>query len=207
MPAGFRFIRGFIVGAAVRIAGANLSYRDLSSLDLSLSDMSGVDLSHANVAGTNLSGVDLSGATLYRVRSGQINGTPNAIPVGYEIRSGFIVGPGVDLGYSVLNGLDLSGLDLTDTELASATVEGTDFSGTDFTGSDNLIHSSGSAFYDQYTIFPPAVAQQNFAHWVFLAEAPSVPALGFGAIFTAIALLSVLGVKRLGASKARDGSL
>ena len=95
-------------------------YADLSGADLTNADLTNADLTGANLSNTDLSSADLTGVT-----SGNITGTPT-LPSGYQMISGYIVGPGVDLSGADLTGVDLTGVDL----------EGADLSGADLTGAD-----------------------------------------------------------------------
>lgn len=70
-----------------------------------------------------MDGTDLSSATLLRVHSGGITGTP-LLPAGYILRGGWLIGPSVSFRDSVPTGLDLTGTDVT----------GVEFSGADLTG-------------------------------------------------------------------------
>lgn len=58
------------------IAGADLSYRDLSGMELKDLDLTGVNLKYANLGGANLCGVLLKGANLDGAISGGVRGTP-----------------------------------------------------------------------------------------------------------------------------------
>ena len=159
------------------LSGANLIYADLSNADLTGADLSGADLRNANLIYTDLSGADLNGAdldgayltradltgadlsganlnradlrdaTLTGVTSGNITGTPT-VTDGYQMASGYIVGPSVDL-----TGADLSGAvftrvtsgNITGTptlpdgyQMAGGYIVGpyTDLTGADLTGAD-----------------------------------------------------------------------
>jgi len=72
-----------------------------------------IDLSGANLRAANLSGLDLSRVDLHGVQSGGITSGPAALPTGWQLRNGFLVGPSADFSGSNLNGVDLTGLDLT----------------------------------------------------------------------------------------------
>ena len=115
----------------------------------------GANFSNADLTGVDLSGADLSGADLTGVKSGNITGTPT-LSSGYQMISGYIVGPSVDLtdarffdadlSGAVLNGAnlyraalfntDLSGADLSGANLTSANLTEGDLTGADLTGAD-----------------------------------------------------------------------
>lgn len=81
LPAGWTVIGGYLVGPGAQLTGA-----DLSGLDLTNVDLTGADLT-----GANLQGTDLTGATLTGVVSGNITGTPVALPVGWVLVGGELV--------------------------------------------------------------------------------------------------------------------
>ena len=114
----------YLEGADLRnanLTGASFRYTDLRGADLSGVFLNGADLTVTYLGGANLIGADLTGAILSHtylegaildeVKSGNITGTPT-LPSGYQMVSGFIVGPNVNL-----NGADLEGADLSDTDL------------------------------------------------------------------------------------------
>lgn len=86
------------------LSGANLSGADLTGCDLTGTNLTnavltGADLTGSNLSSVNLAGADLTGATLAGVTSGGIGGTPAALPEGWSIVGGYLVGPqhlGVD---------------------------------------------------------------------------------------------------------------
>jgi uncharacterized protein YjbI with pentapeptide repeats len=82
------------------------------------------DLADINIAGINLTGADLSG-----VSSGGISGTPTALPPGWRIVSGYIIGPD-----AVLSNADLSGAVLSNADMEGDALNGADLSNADLTG-------------------------------------------------------------------------
>jgi uncharacterized protein YjbI with pentapeptide repeats len=145
------------------VIAAVLSKANLSGANLTDANLSGADLAGAELAGARFKGADLSdfvdsarefmypwvGVTnLVDVRSGSINGVPEALPTGWSLIGGYLVGPGADLA-----GAHLSSADFTVTASLAPTewawpqnvpaVEPTDFTsssgyvigpGTDFAG-------------------------------------------------------------------------
>ena len=120
---------------------------DLNAADLSGANLSGTDMDDAILTGVNLGGTNLAGASLAGEQSEQVTGTPAALPTGWSITGGFLIGPGADLrGASLvglklngsdLSGADLSGADLLGVSLASANLTSADLSGAD-AGKTNL---------------------------------------------------------------------
>lgn len=143
LPAGWAAIGGYLVGPGANLGGAKLAGADLTgvrlagarltSADLSGADLSGVDLTGANLIGANLAGADLTGATLRGAATRSIVGTPAAVPAGWTLLAGNLIGPGANLSGADLGGLDLSGFDLTGANLTSARIGGTTFTGATFT--------------------------------------------------------------------------
>ena len=122
----------------------NLSDVDLGSLDLSTSNLNGVrskrttgspqlpdgwkleggyllgptaDLSYAYLNNANVQDVDLSLATLSNARGYGLTGEPLALPTGWGIRSGILMGPEANLSGKILKDADLEGIDLRKAKL------------------------------------------------------------------------------------------
>ena len=79
-------------------------------------NLSGADLEGANLAGAELGETTLSEATLTAVRSGDITGTPSALPASWILTGGYLIGPGaslegIDHRGAALSGAKFSGLD------------------------------------------------------------------------------------------------
>ena len=126
VPAGWTLVNGYLVGAAATVPWAKLAGSDLSNMDLS-----NANFAWDNLAGVNLDGADLSNANLYGVSSGDIIGTPDALPEGWRLVNGYLVGPGATLAWADLRGADLSRMDLSNTNLAWANLQGANLDGTD----------------------------------------------------------------------------
>jgi uncharacterized protein YjbI with pentapeptide repeats len=152
LPSGWVLYNGYLIGPGVdlvsvdlsgaplpnnqNLAGANLDGANLSGLDLSQADLSG-----ASVQRADLNGADLANADLSMVQSGEVTGTPSALPADWmlttavpAISQGYLVGPAADLEGAVLSGVDLSGLDLQGANMELDTLKGTDLSGADLQG-------------------------------------------------------------------------
>ncbi|MDB4666378.1 leucine-rich repeat protein [Akkermansiaceae bacterium] len=137
---------------------------NLSRSDFSNADFSGVNLSGANLLGANFSGANLSEANLSRaylieanlrdailtdayldetdlssldlsgVVSGGITGNPFALPDGFKLIKGYLVGPNANLSGANLSGTDLSGIDFSGANLTGADLTGTILSDADEDG-------------------------------------------------------------------------
>jgi uncharacterized protein YjbI with pentapeptide repeats len=116
----------------VDVAGADLTDANLSGANLTSSELTNADLVNTDLSGANLTNADLSGANLSGVASGGITGTPSALPTGWILTGGYLVGPaGVveanNCYYDTLNfyegpGANLSGADLNGVDLSQATL-------------------------------------------------------------------------------------
>ena len=129
------------------LAGATLYAATLAGANLTGADLTGADAHYANFHGTDLQGAHLSGANLSFISSGAVTGTPAALPTGWAVGDGYLMGPGVNLSFTDLSGLvfptvDLSGASLYASNLTGATLSAaTNFTGTNvqyakFTGTD-----------------------------------------------------------------------
>jgi len=135
---------------------------DLRSMDLSGLDLSNVNLTGANLAGVsfagstlngtylvgaNIDGALFAGATLTGLISSQNTGTPASLPAGYVLRSGAIVGPGVNLSWQNLTNADLGGLNLTNINFSNANLSGANFANSTFTnGNFTNANLTGATF-------------------------------------------------------------
>ena len=98
---------------------------DFTNADLTNADLSNSDLNFANLTGVDLTGAILMGTDLYAVVSGNTIGNP-LLPESYQMVSGYIVGPRVNLTGAVLTGIDLTELDLRDAHLINANLRNAD---------------------------------------------------------------------------------
>ena len=81
---------------ATDLSNAFLVEAILTGADLSGADLSDADLSGADVSGANLSGAYFAGAVLAGVKSGGIAGEPAALPTGWRLVDGYLIGPDAD---------------------------------------------------------------------------------------------------------------
>jgi uncharacterized protein YjbI with pentapeptide repeats len=104
--------------------GANLAGADLNGANLSYSVFE-----KATFTGADLADVDFTHSNLEEAVSGGVTGAPAAMPLGYKLIGGYLLGQEADLA-----GADLSGLNLTPLDLDEADLEGADLTGADFAG-------------------------------------------------------------------------
>ncbi len=93
----------------------------------------GADLTDAVLIKADLNGVDLKGAILTGVISGGITGTPLALPSGWSLVDGYLIGPGANLTKAALSGAALTGANLTGANLAGAILTGANLTGANLT--------------------------------------------------------------------------
>ena len=111
-------------------AGVDLHGQNLSGVNFADCDLTG-----ANLNGTNLDGANLSGATVQGLKSGSVTGTPAALPEGWVLKSGWLIGPGADLSAQDLTAGDFSNVDFTGVNL-SGTIFGFIDTGVDLSGAN-----------------------------------------------------------------------
>ena len=122
------------------LAGLRCEYCDLTGVDLSGADLTGAQLFVAKLSGSNLKDADLTNAnldsaklvnanlegtvftsaTMNGITSGEITGSPIALPSGWRLSAGYLIGSGADLSNANLNQADLSELSLTGVTLTGA---------------------------------------------------------------------------------------
>ena len=114
LPTKFRLVRGYLVGPGC----------DLSDADLTNADLTGADLTATEMVNVNLEQVCLADARLNRVYCREASGTPSALPSGWQMIGGILIGPTANLAYRELSNLDLEGLDLSGADLTGVESEG-----------------------------------------------------------------------------------
>jgi len=134
LPTGWSLTNGYLVGPHADLTGADLHgaslyLRDLTYIDFTDASLAGADLSQSKLGNAVLTGADLSATDLGGVQSGGIEGDPAHLPSHFLVKAGYLIGPGVDLSFAQLPGLDLSGVDLTGTNLTAARLSGSNLSG------------------------------------------------------------------------------
>ncbi len=158
------------------LTSANLSGADLSEADLSGASLSGANLSRVNLSGAdlegadlegvNLSGANLSGAILDGVWSGGIRGTPSALPTGWILTGGYLIGPHANLWdrwEQAFHEVDLEGVDLSGADLSGVWFD-------DITGTPSAL-PAGWIFSNGYLIGPHANLEEADLEGVNLSDA------------------------------------
>jgi uncharacterized protein YjbI with pentapeptide repeats len=143
----FRITEGFFVGPntnmegaaftssaqlGISLSAANLTSASLVGVNLSGAFLNNAILTDANLTGVNLSGVNLTAATLRGVVSGGITGNP-ALPPGWRLVNGYLVGASADLAGANLSGANLTGTNLTSSKLTDADLNNANLTGANLT--------------------------------------------------------------------------
>ena len=151
LPAGWAVISGSLVGPGADLSNDGLTGADLHGMNLTgtifdHSNLSNADLANANltgasfvgavVTGANLDGANLASASLSGIVSGDVTGVPAALPAGWSLRDGFLIGPGASLTGANLAGLNLAGANLSGINLSGASLVSTNLSRANLSGSD-----------------------------------------------------------------------
>jgi uncharacterized protein YjbI with pentapeptide repeats/5-hydroxyisourate hydrolase-like protein (transthyretin family) len=118
------------------LAGTDFAGANLSGANLSGANLSGADLEQVKLTGADLDGAKLTNANLTDVISGGVTGTPVALPTGWILTQGYLVGPSANLVGANLAGVDLQHIDLQYADFENADLLGADVSG------DNLTFAS-----------------------------------------------------------------
>jgi uncharacterized protein YjbI with pentapeptide repeats/alpha-tubulin suppressor-like RCC1 family protein len=134
-PFGYSFIGGFIIGPNVALRTAALTSLNFTSINLSGADMSGAILTGATFSYTNLSNTNMNNATFSNtIVNGNLITSGLILPVGYYVRSSFIVGARIISRNATLSGLDFSGIALSAVDFSGSNLSGTTFTNTDLSG-------------------------------------------------------------------------
>jgi len=110
LPSQWRQCGGYLVGPTADLHGADL--HGLTCPGVFVFD---------NLTGADVAGADFTGASFYGAVGLGLVGSPAALPAGFGIVGGLLVGPGVSLVGADVTGLDLSPFDLSDVRSGSIT--------------------------------------------------------------------------------------
>jgi len=131
LPPNWSVLSGYLIGPTADLTGAALTGAHLKLADLATANLTDAVLTNANLNSTNL-----ASATLAGVVSAGITGTPAALPKGYLVLNGYLIGPAVNLTGAQLPSVSLVGAKLGGAKLASANLTGADLGTADLTGAD-----------------------------------------------------------------------
>lgn len=127
LPTGWKLINGYLVGSGANLAGADFENADLSFVNLSGTYLDGAifrgaDLEDANLSSSvlwnvdfrraNLQGTKFTGAGFSENVSGGIRGKPVSLPLGWVLKSGYLLGENADLRGANLSNVNISGCNL-----------------------------------------------------------------------------------------------
>lgn len=94
--------------AHVNLSGASLRLANLKGANLTDANLTGANLTSARLNGANLTGAILTRAILFDASSGEMTGPPASLPPYWSFLHGYLIGPGADLEYTNLTGIDLA---------------------------------------------------------------------------------------------------
>jgi uncharacterized protein YjbI with pentapeptide repeats len=111
--------------------GADWSGTVLTGAQFGCDDFTGADLT-----GVDLTGADSGGGENFNTLegSGGSIGNPVAMPVGWELVDGDVIGPGAHIAELDLSGADLAGIDLVGSTVVIVDLTGADLTGADLSG-------------------------------------------------------------------------
>lgn len=169
LPQHWTLRNGYLLGPHAWLWGVDLSGQDLLGQDLAGATLETVNLTGANLSGANLTGADLAGARIARTdlahtllagaaldqifSHGGNTGTPASLPAHWILRSGYLIGPYVNLYNANLDGVNLSGTDMAGAWTYSTTFTGTNLSGTDLAGANMVTTNFAKANLDGADLF------------------------------------------------------
>jgi uncharacterized protein YjbI with pentapeptide repeats len=190
--AGADFVRADLTGAS--LGHAILTAADLDLANLTNATFAGANLTSASIGDATVTGAGLSGATLSGASGIGIIGSPASLPAHWNIRGGFLIGPGsgtlltdADLDNLNLTSVDFSGLnllratfrhaDLTSADLTRANLTGADFSSANLTKANLTGATVSSTVFASttwsHTTCPDGTISDNHSGKQCFAPAPS----------------------------------
>ena len=137
------------------LAGANFYGASLFGADLQGADLDNVTLTKADINYVNLADTEIGGAVFDTadpslsdfIISGGVTGTAAALPPGFNLVDGYLVGPVANLSSAGLSAADLVGQDLLDANLSSAVLTSADLANANLTGANlDDANTSGATF-------------------------------------------------------------
>jgi uncharacterized protein YjbI with pentapeptide repeats len=161
LPSSWQLISGYLMGPHANLSDAVFTNLNLANVDLNNTTLTGVksgntqgtpslppgwflisgylfgpetDLSYASLHDLNLNGLNLINAKLIGVKSFNIQGIPNFLPLNWRLIAGYLVGPGADLSGVNMLSFNLSNTDLTGANLANVNLTNTNLSGANLSG-------------------------------------------------------------------------
>jgi uncharacterized protein YjbI with pentapeptide repeats len=118
------------------LTDANLTHAFMYETNLTDATLNDANLTDAVLVDSTLAGANVAGATLTGLESDLISGTPSALPSGWILFGGYLIGSGASLSMASLVGLDASGMDLANINLYEATLTNANFTNTDLAGAN-----------------------------------------------------------------------
>ena len=161
VSSGYVLYRGFIIGPNVDMSGTDLSYSvfgtsSAATLAGSTSALSGINftnanMSYANLLGSTVNGTVFTGANFLRTRTGELSYStvipllPDSTTYRYITTTssgGYIIGPGVDLTQTNLQGADFTNVNFKNVDMSGASIQNST--------SENISYDASSALPSGY---------------------------------------------------------
>ena len=131
LPDNWQLASGYLIGPRAYLDGANLTGANLSDVNLANANLHKAALDDADLGGANLTDANLSG-----VSSGGITGNPGSLPATWQLISGYLIGPGANLGGADLSGANLYKADLDYADLRFANLSNANLNWADLSGAN-----------------------------------------------------------------------
>lgn len=171
------------------LSGADLSSADLHDVNLSSVALDGADLTSADLEGANISNTYFTGASLTSIHSGGLTAPdgPPALPAGWVLADGYLIGPGANLAGASIMDETLPNLDLTGANLTGATIHNSHLVGANFTNANLTDADLSNSWFDSAIFTGADVSRANLAWEYFtgyqsggLTAPGGPPTLGLG---------------------------
>lgn len=132
------------------LTGTNLRDANLTGATIKWSPMNdanltGANLTDATIQTLNISGAIFTNATLTSLKGVDLNGTAPTLPANWELKGGYLIGPGARLTYSNFLNLDLSNVNLEGANLDHLTATGTNFTNANLRSTNLTYANLGNA--------------------------------------------------------------
>jgi uncharacterized protein YjbI with pentapeptide repeats len=107
--------------AGLNLAGAKFAGAHLVNANFNGTTLTNANFGRAILTGAHVSNADFTGANLIQEVSGSLVGTPTALPDGWSVTVGYLVGPSANLVNAHLTSANLTGVDLSKATLTGVT--------------------------------------------------------------------------------------
>ncbi|MSX21978.1 MAG: hypothetical protein F2795_06665 [Actinobacteria bacterium] len=156
------------IATGANLAGADLSGANFTNVDLSGANLTGANLNNATLTGAKFGCIPVNNAqkcaNFTNLKASGIIGTPAPLPAKWVLKSGFLLGPTVNLSglsfqdstilaSSTAPGIDLTGANLRGTNLKGAALANAILTNADLTGALARNSETNSGSFQPTTFF------------------------------------------------------